>query len=192
MAEGTTPETLDSDEISERPVKRKSPPGKSRLPLFAAVIAALSLAWGLFEYRNVSVLTESLAQANARNAQLQQQVTNQTQELKTVAATLSELARKNLPVSILFRPTPSGNGLMTFFKNNAPSPVQLGVVLTNPVTNRRREVNLNIAANGLHSIGEAEGWVFEPGHHVQVTHAEFGTVEYVVPEKPQNESNGRR
>lgn len=183
MTAGTTPETLDSSETPEQPVARKSAPPKNRFSLLAALAAVVCFAWALLEYRSASVLAESLAQANNRNAQLQQQITNQTQELKTVAATLSELARKNLPVSVLFRPTPSGSGLMTFFKNNAPSPVELGVVLTNPVTNRRREVNLNIAANGLQSIGEAEGWVFAPGHHVQVTHAEFGTVEYVVPEK---------
>jgi hypothetical protein len=115
---------------------------------------------------------------------LQNETANQAEHLKATTAKLEQLARRNLPVSIIFRPAASGNGLTTFFKNNAPAPVEIAVVLSNPVTERRREVNLNLPANGLVSIGENDGWVFAPGHHIQVTHAEFGTVEYVVPEKP--------
>jgi hypothetical protein len=149
-----------------------------------ALIAIAAVGGAAFEYRRAGQLTDELAQANAHTAQLQQQLDNKAQELKSVAAKFQEVAHKNLPVAIIFRPAPSGNGLITFFKNNAPSPIEIGVVLSNPVTERRREVNLNLPANGLQSIGEADGWVFAPGHHIQVTHAQFGTVEYVVPDKP--------
>jgi hypothetical protein len=149
-----------------------------------ALIAIVAVGGAAFEYRRAGQLNDELAQAKTRAAQLQLQLDNQAQEFKSVSAKLQEVAHKNLPVAIIFRAAPSGNGLITFFKNNAPSPVEIGVVLTNPVTERRREVNLNLPANGLVSIGEADGWVFAPGHHIQVTHAQFGTVEYVVPDKP--------
>jgi len=167
--------------------KNVAAPDKSRtlerVTALAVIAALVGSGWGLFEYRRSEHLTNALATATAQNTQLQQQLTNLTQVLATSTDKLNDLARKNMPVSVLFRAAPSGNGLITFFKNNAPAPVEIGVILSNPITNRRREVNLNIAANGLQSIGEAEGWVFVPGHHVQVTHAQFGTVDYVVPEK---------
>jgi hypothetical protein len=105
------------------------------------------------------------------------------QESTALAAKLNQLAQKTIPVSVLFRPSQSGAGLTAVFKNNAPSPILIGVLLTNPSTNRRREVNLNIPANGIQVIGDAEGWVFAPGHRIQVTHTQFGTIEYAVPEK---------
>jgi hypothetical protein len=163
------------------PKKKKPKKGSGSTLVLLTMIAAICAA--AYEYRRAESLTESLAQANARNEQTQQQMNSQGQELKSVAAKYEELARRNLPVSIIFRPSVSGNGLTTFFKNNAPSPIEISVILSNPVTDRRREVNLNLPANGVQSIGEPEGWVFAPGHHVKVTNAQFGTVEYVVTDK---------
>jgi hypothetical protein len=183
MTQDAAPEQDVVQEQGARP-KPKKQPKKSHVTTIAVLATIAALGAAAYEYRRADNLTESLAQANARSAQIQQQMNNQTQELKSVAAKLEELARKNLPVSVIFRPSPSGNGMTTYFKNNAPSPIEIGVILSNPLTERRREVNLNLPANGLQSIGEPEGWVFAPGHHIKVTHAQFGTVEYVVPEKP--------
>jgi hypothetical protein len=185
-----TKQALESDadefEPAQEPVKkpRKQQPTKSRIGTIMTLIAIIVGVVAAYEYRRAEQLNSDVSQAAARNSHLQQQLDTQTQELKSVSAKLQELARKNLPVSLIFRPSPSGNGLTTFFKNNAPSPVEIGVVLSNPATERRREVNLNLPANGLQSIGEADGWVFAPGHHILVTHAQFGTIDYVVPDKP--------
>jgi hypothetical protein len=179
------PDAEEFDAAPAEPTKPKNKqPTKSRAATLMALIALAASGTAVYEYRLAGKLNDELGQANARNAQLQLQLDNQAQELKSVSAKLQDMARKNLPVSVIFRASPSGNGLMTFFKNNAPSPVEIAVLLSNPATERRREANLNIPANGLQSIGEADGWVFAPGHHIQITHAEFGTVEYIVPEKP--------
>jgi hypothetical protein len=163
------------------PKKKKPKKGSGSALVLLTMIGAIGAAG--FEYRRAENLNESLVQSNARNEQIQQQMNIQGQELKSVVSKYEELARRNLPVSIIFRPSVSGNGLTTFFKNNAPSPIEISVILTNPVTDRRREVNLNLPANGVQSIGEPEGWVFAPGHHIKVTNAQFGTVEYVVTDK---------
>jgi hypothetical protein len=179
------PDAEDLDAEPAQPAKPKNKqPTKSRAAIFMALIAIAAAGTAAYEYRLAKQLNAELTQANTRNTQLQQQLDIRMQELESVSAKLQEMARKNLPVSVIFRTSPSGNGLMTFFKNNAPAPVEIAVLLSNPITERRREANLNIPANGLQSIGEADGWVFAPGHHIRVTHAEFGTVEYVVPEKP--------
>jgi hypothetical protein len=186
MTKNVEESDADDLDVAPEPVRaaKKQQPTKSRSGALMVLIAIAALAAAVYEYRRIGQLSEDLAQAVARNSQLQQQLDNQGQELKTVAAKLQEMARKSLPVSIIFRPSPSGNGLTTFFKNNAPTAIDIGVVLTNPVTERRREVNLNLPPNGLLSIGEPDGWVFAPGHHIQVTHAQFGTIDYVVPDKP--------
>ena len=77
-----------------------------------------------------------------------------------------------------------GYYVITIFKNNAPSPLDLSVMLNNPVNHHSREASLSIAANGTQSIGEMEGWIFEPGQHIRLTNAQFGSVDYVVPEQP--------
>ena len=174
---------MTEDAALDQDTPPKNPPAKSYTTLIAVMATIVVAVWGTYEYRRAEYLTEALAQANSRGAQIQQQMDAQGQELKSVAAKLHELATKNSPVAVIFRPSPSGNGLITFFKNNAPAPINIAVLLSNPVTERRREVNINLPANGVQSIGEAEGWVFAPGHHVQVTHEQFGTMDYVVPSK---------
>ncbi len=154
-----------------------------RVAALAVITTIAGTTWGLFEYRRSSHATEALTKANTQVARLEQQLATLGKELETVSARLNDLSQKTMPVSVIFRRAPSGNGLVTFFKNNAPAPIEISVLLSNPVTERRREVNLNLAPNGVQSIGEAEGWVFVPGHHVQVTNAQFGTVDYVVAEK---------
>jgi hypothetical protein len=56
------------------------------------------------------------------------------------------------------------------------------VVLSDPSSNRRREVTLNIAANGIQQINSEQGWVFAPGQHVLMSHAQLGTADYEVPQ----------
>lgn len=181
-AERADPVEPEEEELEPR-VTRKKKPKKSHATTLAVLAMIAALGAAAFEYQRADKLSETLAQANLRTSQVEQQMNTQSQELKTVAAKLEELTKKNLPVSVIFRPSVSGNGMTTFFKNNAPSPIEISVVLSNPVTERRREVNLNIPANGVQSIGEPDGWVFAPGHHIKVTLAQFGTVEYVVTDK---------
>jgi hypothetical protein len=173
---------IQDDEPEKKAAPAKKIP-KSNVGTIAVLAAIAAAGWGAYEHRRAENLIETLTQATALNAKMQQQVEMQSLELKSVATKLHDLASKNSPVAVIFRPSPSGNGLMTFFKNNAPAPIEIAVLLSNPATERRREVNINLPANGVQSIGEAEGWVFAPGHHVQVTHAQFGTVDYVVPDK---------
>ncbi|MBC7983747.1 MAG: hypothetical protein H7Y02_07840 [Candidatus Obscuribacterales bacterium] len=152
-----------------------------RIIAAAVVVAIAGVSWGYFENRRGGHLNRALGSANSQIALQQQLIARHEEQIKSQATKLSDVAKKNLPIAVLFRPIASGNGLAAFFKNNAPTPIEIGVVLSNPITDRRREVNLVIPPNGAQSIGEAEGWVFGPGHVIRVTHAQFGTSEYVVP-----------
>ena len=169
--------------MTEETAPQTKPQSSSRTTTIAIVAAVAAAAWGIFEFRHGRQLADELSDLNMKHTQLQHQLSDRDQQLESVTTKLNELAQRTLPVSVLFRPSASGVGLTAMFKNNAPAPVEIGVLLTNPATNRRREVNLSIAANGVQSIGDPEGWTFSPGQRIQVTHSQFGTIYYVVPDK---------
>jgi hypothetical protein len=180
------PSETDDDAADFPPATKlkKKKPAQNRGAFVAVLALLIALGFGAYQYRRAEHLEDSVAHSDATIAQLQQQIITQTQELQAATIKLQDVARRSLPVSVIFRPSPSGTGLTTFFRNNAPATISIGLVLTNPATERRREVNLTLSPNGLQSIGEPEGWVFAPGHRIQISHAELGSVEYVVPEKP--------
>lgn len=146
-------------------------------------IAAVAIAWGVYENRRAAQLTESLSVAQSAQETATARVSELEHQLTETSAKLDELAKLKMPISIVFRRTSSGSGFNAFFKNNAPESINVSVLMTNPATNRRRESNLAILGNGVQEIGEAQGWVFTPGQRILMTHAQFGSVEYVVPEQ---------
>lgn len=154
-----------------------------RLTAAAVIVAISGATWGYFEHRRATHFSRAYESANSQIASQEKLLAQYKEQVTTQTERLSDYAKRAMPVAVIFRRTPSGSGLMTYFKNNAPAPMELGVVLTNPVTERRREVNLIIPPNGTQSIGEAEGWVFAPGHRIQLTHAQFGSTEYIVTDK---------
>lgn len=177
-----------SDESADRPVARRAKSAKkteSRRSgtIVVWAIAAVAIAWGVYENRRAAKLAESLSTAQADHAAAAAKATELEQRLAATSSKLDELAKLKMPVSIVFRRTASGSGFNAFFKNNAPEPINVSVLLTNPATNRRRESNLAILANSVQEIGESQGWIFTPGQRILMTHAQFGSVEYVVPEQ---------
>jgi hypothetical protein len=159
-------------------------PGKQGSGL-TAIVTLLALAcagWGFVEHRGAQRLTDTLAAANGRIAQLQRDLDTMRGQLTATKRQLDESVKLKMPVEVAFRPAPSGSGLIAVFKNNSPEALPISVALINPLTSRRRESNFTIEANGLQSIGESQGWAFAPGQRVQVTNPQFGTAEYTVPE----------
>lgn len=167
--------------VSPPPVSR---PASNRGTLFVLIVAIACGVLAAYEYRHSVQLNTLLNQANDRVTGLQTQLNDLSEQLASATTKLNELQQRNMPVSLIFRKTASGNGLVTVFKNNAPSTFDVSVLLSNPVNHHSREANLSIPANGTQSIGEMEGWIFEPGQHIQLTNAQFGSVDYVVPEQP--------
>lgn len=171
------------DEPVEAPVKPKKNIPRPRGIVVAWVIAVVAIVWGAYEYRRAGHLTEQLSAAQADNATLTGRLGEVERLMNETAAKLDQITKLKMPVSVVFRRASSGSGLNAYFKNNSPEPITVSVLLTNPVTNRRRESNMAILANGIQEIGEAQGWIFAPGQRILMTHAQFGSVEYVVPEQ---------
>jgi len=151
--------------------------------LIMTIIALVGFGLAFFEYQQNAKSSAMLKEATDKGVLLQRDLTNAQAELARTTDQLNELQQRNMPVTLIFRRAASG-GLITTFKNNAPTPLLISVLMVNPLNHHSREADLSIPANGVQSIGEAEGWAFEPGHHIRLTTAELGSVEYVVPEQP--------
>jgi len=171
------------DEPVEPPVRRKKKTAnqRSRGGIVVMMIAIAAIVWGVYENRRAVNLEGMLSAAQADNATLSGRVAEMEKLMNETAAKLDALTKRKMPVSVIFRRTRSGSGFTAYFKNNAPEPVNVSVLLTNPLTNRRRESNLAILANEVQEIGEAQGWIFTPGQRILMTHAQLGSVEFVVP-----------
>jgi cell division protein FtsB len=172
-------ETSEKVAAKTKPAK-KAGDSKRRATLLLTIIAVAAAIFGAYELRRAEQLATQVASLTSQNATMHNQMATMEQNLQSIADKLSEMSKEKMPVVVVFRPGARG-GLSAFFKNNSPEAITVSVLLTNPLTSRRRESNMTIPANGVSEIGDMEGWVFAPGHHVMVTHAEFGSVEYVVP-----------
>jgi hypothetical protein len=170
----------DAEDQADRP-KAKKP--RSSLPLgpIVGIIAIGCLGWAIFEHQQVAALKAAATQANAQVATITKEVAAKDQLIDSLNKQLNEMRLRTMPVAIVMRRASANSGLTAHFKNNAPVAMTIAVALSNPATGRRREVNIIIPPNEIRSIGEPEGWVFAPGHVIQLTQEQFGTVEYTVP-----------
>jgi len=150
--------------------------------LVAVIIALVGLAAAAYEYQQNAKTSALLKEMNEQFAKLQHDLNSAQVDLAKTTDQLNELQQRNMPVTLIYRRAANG-GMAITFKNNAPTPLQMSVLMTNPINHHSREANLSIPANGVQSIGEAEGWAFEPGHRIRLTTAELGSVEYVVPQE---------
>ena len=166
------------------PVSATTDQPASKAALIAWVVALIAIGAAVFEYQQSTKGTAMLKQANEQATNLQQQLNAAQVQLARITDQKNELQQRNMPITLMYRRAANGNGLVTIFKNNAPTPVQMSVLMINPVNHHSREANLSIPASGVQSIGETEGWSFEPGHRIRLTTAEQGSVEYVVPPQP--------
>jgi hypothetical protein len=177
----------DGDDVRDEPSESRAKPrvatkpkdSKGRGGMLLLLIAIVAAVFGLYEFRRAEQLATQVSNLTTQNTTMQNQIGVVEQNLQSATERLNEVSKEKMPVAVFFRPN-TREGLSAYFKNNAPEPITVSVLLTNPVTNRRRESNMTIPANGVVEIGDLEGWVFAPGHHVMVTHAQFGSVEYVV------------
>lgn len=133
----------------------------------AGLAAVLMAGWGYTESQRADALQGAFDTANAR--------------LIEVNAALQEASKRDLPISVSFRPALLGSGLVATFKNNSSRTLEVAAVFSSSSTGQQRQTNLVIPSLGVQEIGHVEGWSFAAGHHVTLTNNEFRPIEYIVP-----------
>ncbi len=77
-----------------------------------------------------------------------------------------------VPVAVTLRPAMFGSGAVAIFSNQSSQRVTVFVEVTNESGERFR-TTLDLSPNGRGSIGWMEGWDFEPGDRITISHQSY-------------------
>lgn len=86
-----------------------------------------------------------------------------------------------LPLTVTYRRSLVGNGLVAQFRNASSSPLSLSARFSNTVTAESRLFRVTVPPHGVAEFGHMEGWAFARGHTIDLTAAGFRPLEIVVP-----------
>jgi hypothetical protein len=84
-------------------------------------------------------------------------------------------------VSLSFRRSLLGNGLVAVFRNNGGQTLELAATFSSPATGQRRETQIIIPSGMVKEIGQQQGWEFTSGHQIALNNGQFRPALYVVP-----------
>jgi hypothetical protein len=101
--------------------------------------------------------------------------------LLVLLAGCDEIIKPDLPVVVTQRPSLAGQGLVAQFNNQTNSQLTVSLVFENKRSNQRKEGSINIPPNGTVEIGWLEGWMFEPGETVTLSHPNYKTKKWSIP-----------
>lgn len=93
----------------------------------------------------------------------------------------SDLGKPALPVDLSARPSQVGIGTVVQFHNRSGTPLTVQVAFENRKRQQRKEGTLDLPAGGTVEIGWLEGWTFESGETVQLSHPKFASRSWTVP-----------
>lgn len=117
-------------------------------------------------------LTEKLREIE----QLKAQLDYAAQDFDSLAA-----QKPALPVSVTFRPSWLGQGMVAELHNASPRYLTVVLVVRNPTLSRARRFTLELAPEAGTAFGHLEGWRFASGDEVAVYHDAFSATRAVVP-----------
>jgi hypothetical protein len=86
-----------------------------------------------------------------------------------------------LPVSVSFRRSLVGQGIVAQFRNLAKGSLTLTARFTNPATAESRLFTFTISEGGLKEFGYVEGWVFASGHRIELSGPGYQGLTTTVP-----------
>jgi len=90
-------------------------------------------------------------------------------------------ASATLPVSVSFRRSLVGKGIVAQLRNLAKGPLTLTARFTNPATNESRLFTFTVSEGGLKEFGYVEGWVFGSGHRIDLSSQGYQALTITVP-----------
>jgi hypothetical protein len=149
--------------------------------LLFALLLTISVAGSVIEHRRADEAAASLETAVQQLEATQAQLTETQSQLMEKQAQLAEINKPELPVTVSFKSSLSGAGLVGVFKNTSVSPLEVAAVFSSPATGGKRAANLVIPANGVKEVGHVEGWPFAAGQHIQLMNNRYRPREYDVP-----------
>ncbi len=83
--------------------------------------------------------------------------------------------RPAVPVVLSHRPAVMGEGLVAKFSNQTSSQITVSIRVKRPDSDEYFERTVNVPADGSTELGWAEGWDFELGDKITLTHPKYAT-----------------
>ena len=85
----------------------------------------------------------------------------------------SQMSKPDLPVRILQRESLVKEGLVAQFHNESGRRLVVDVVLEDKGNQNRKAGALVLEANGMAELGWAEGWKFDKGDKITISHKDY-------------------
>ena len=89
--------------------------------------------------------------------------------------------REPVPVVVTLRDSLVGEGRVAVFSNQTPNRLTVSLVLENRAKHDRKTGNLDLEPNGTAEIGWLEGWTFESGETIEISHPNYRSKALHVP-----------
>ena len=89
--------------------------------------------------------------------------------------------KPNMPVKVVTRDSLVGEGLVVQFHNESPNKLVVQIVLQDKNEGNKHSGNLVIQGNSMREIGWVEGWKFESGDTIIITHSDYKSIKYYIP-----------
>jgi len=86
-----------------------------------------------------------------------------------------------IPVVISYRPSVIGAGKVAIFSNQTGNRLTITVEFGNTKTKQQKTGVIDLEANGKTEIGWAEGWMFESGETITISHPDYSSKILTIP-----------
>ena len=90
-------------------------------------------------------------------------------------------AKPALPVSVHFRSSFLGKGIVAVIENGSDRDLTVVMNVRNPTLARLRRFTLDLPPHGSEDFGHLEGWQFASGDEIMLFHNNFSALRVVVP-----------
>jgi hypothetical protein len=89
--------------------------------------------------------------------------------------------KPTVPVVVTYRDSAWGQGKVAIFSNQTSNRLTIGVRFENKKSNQQKSGSIDLEPNGKTEIGWLEGWMFEPGETIEITHPDYTSVVLTIP-----------
>lgn len=88
--------------------------------------------------------------------------------------------KPNMPVKVMARDSLVGEGLVAQFHNESSNKLVVYILLEDKNKSNKHSGNLVLQPNSMQEIGWVEGWKFESGDTIKITHSDYKSIKYYI------------
>lgn len=87
-----------------------------------------------------------------------------------------DISKPAMPIEVKYRKALLADGLVGIFKNTSNRQLAVVATFTNPTLKITKSFRLDLSPGGTKEIGHMEGWNFESGDTITLTHNDYATM----------------